>query len=155
MTTNQNQILLRLNSEAIASLFPDGTQARVDLQSAVIAEFARKHIKPMTIGEEAAKQIRAARTSALEAIEKAEEDMHRKVLADQGVQITRGGRVELSNEAKAFLNDAVRQAIREEIAAQVKAMRGIIAHDVRVNVARQSQQHDPEDEKAIPPDLNF
>lgn len=35
---DQNKIVLRLNTDVVASLFPEGSQARVDLQQAVIAK---------------------------------------------------------------------------------------------------------------------
>jgi hypothetical protein len=39
------QVILRLNTSALNALFPEGTEARVQLQSAVLAEAAGKFVK--------------------------------------------------------------------------------------------------------------
>ncbi|HBO9199663.1 hypothetical protein [Pseudomonas aeruginosa] len=45
MHNTGERIILRLNASAMNALFPEGTQARVDLQNAVLTEAATKHVK--------------------------------------------------------------------------------------------------------------
>lgn len=40
-----NKVILRLNPEAMDALFPQGTQARVDLQASVLTEASKRFVK--------------------------------------------------------------------------------------------------------------
>ena len=40
-----NKVIIRLNIDAMNALFPEGTEARVDLQAAVLREAAGRHVK--------------------------------------------------------------------------------------------------------------
>lgn len=141
---SKQPILLRLDASAIYSLFPEGTQARADLQQAVVAEFIRKNIKPSALGDDVRDQIERARSDALSAIKSAKDEMTAKVLADQGVGKVIWGHVELKNEAKQAINEAARAAVRDEISkvireqieTQAQALRGTISHDAQAAVNR-------------------
>lgn len=113
-------IRLHLDTNAVDALFPEGTQARVELQQAVIAEIIRRKIKPGALGESVAAQIERARSDALDAIERAKAEMADKVLRDQGVTKDHWGCIELKNEAKATIDEAARQAIRDEIEKAIR-----------------------------------
>lgn len=56
---------IRLDTNAMNALFPEGSQARVELQQCVIAEFTRKHLKPSTIGSDIHRLILAAKQEAI------------------------------------------------------------------------------------------
>lgn len=45
MSNIGEQVILRLNTSALNALFPEGSEARVQLQSAVLAEAAGKYVK--------------------------------------------------------------------------------------------------------------
>lgn len=141
---SKQPILLRLDASALNALFPEGTQARAELQQSVVAEFIRKNIKPNAMGEDTREQIERARGDALRAIKTAKDEMSNKVLADQGVTKDHWGRVELKNEAKQIINEAARQAVRDEIGkaiteqieAQAQTLRGKITSDAQAAVNR-------------------
>ena len=42
-------VIIRLDVNALNALFPEGSESRVELQNSVVAEFARKHLKPSTL----------------------------------------------------------------------------------------------------------
>lgn len=94
-------IQLKLNTEAVALLFPEGSTARVDLQNAVVAEFLRKHIKPQILADGLKSQID---TKVAEA--------RKDALRQLGVLNGWGG-VDLSSE--------MTRKVREAVAVQVNA----------------------------------
>lgn len=53
---------IKLDAAALAALFPEGTEARVELQRAVLAEFCRQHIKASWIKENIEDELRQLRT---------------------------------------------------------------------------------------------
>jgi hypothetical protein len=107
---------LRLDSQALAALFPEGTQARVDLQSAVIAEFCRKHIKTAALGPEVQTQIEVAM-----------KDANTHFLSAAGILHGRFSNVVLSDEVKRKISEAASEAvqdgIRKAITSEVESMR--------------------------------
>lgn len=137
-------ILLRLDTNAVDALFPEGTQARVELQQAVIAEIIRRQIKPEALGESVTSQIAAARADALNAIKRARDDAAGRAFEEQGVAKSTWGGVELKPGAKAVINEAARQAVRDEITnviaeqigIQAERLRGTVTHDAQAAVNR-------------------
>lgn len=134
-------IQLRLDTQALEALFPEGSKARVDLQAAVIAEFVRKHIKTAALGPDVQRLIEKARSEVNDIIGKAKTEMVEKVLRDQGVTRTGSyGKIELSNQAKQMLSDATRQEIFKTIGFsiedQVKNIAGTVRHDAQAAVNR-------------------
>lgn len=56
---------IRLDTKALAALFPEGTEARVHLQNAVVAEFIRRHIKPSLVEKDVIDHIDIAERNAV------------------------------------------------------------------------------------------
>lgn len=144
-TTNEHQMLkLTLTPQALEALFPPGTEARVQLTTAVVAAFVRKNLNDRAFGDEVLAQLRRAREETMAAIKNAKEEMVKKVLADQGVTQNSWGQIELKNEAKAVISSATRTALHETIngavsekaAAAAEKLRGTIERDTKAAVDR-------------------
>lgn len=134
---------LRLTVEALNALFPEGSTARVELQSAVMSEFVRKSLKPNAFGEEAAAQIDRARGDALAAIKRACTDSADNALRDVGVKAQYGS-VTISGATAERIHTDVRRAVHEQISEKISALvatatdklRGTIEHDAQAAVNR-------------------
>lgn len=51
MSSNPHDLVVRLNLEAMNALFPEGSQARVELQNAVLTQTTGKYVKQMLTSE--------------------------------------------------------------------------------------------------------
>jgi len=138
---SQQPIKLQLTAEAIQALFPEGTQARVELQNAVVAEFARKHIKPAdlpaglgAVVKQAQKEATDAaireigfRRDAWDAIKPTPEALHAiSTQAGKAVdaEIERLIKAHIDNErplVQLHVERALKQMVDSEIRAVVKA----------------------------------
>lgn len=144
MNTSRQQILLRLDASAVTAIFPEGTEARVNLQNAVIAEFVRKNIKPSLLGQDVADQIERARADALNAIKKRADDAKHTYLAELGVSVDGYSRVLLSDSVRSKIQESAKMAvhieinsvIREQVNAAAEKLRGTIDHDAKAAVNR-------------------
>lgn len=134
-----SNILLRLDSSALNALFPEGSEARIDLQQAVISEFVKKHIKPGALGPGVLRELETVRADVLSEINRAKEEMAQKVLKDQGVIRDVFGRIELKNEAKATINEATRKVMQNEIAIAAEKLRDEISGAVEAAVNRMTE----------------
>ncbi len=136
-------VQIRLDAQALASLFPEGTIVRAELQSAVIAEFTRKHIKETALGADVAEQIERARTDALAAVKRACAEVAEKATADLGFKKD-WHRVVPSADVTSAIRTAARAAVDAEISKNIKEhvdalaekLRGTIAHDVQAAINR-------------------
>lgn len=122
-------IKLQLNADAIAALFPEGSQARVELQNAVVAEFVRKHIKIAALGSGIQLQIEKAKKEAIEV-----------ALGEFGLKKDTWGAMKLTGAAQGSIADATRAAVRQEvtdqIAVAVNLAKGTVTHDAQAAVNR-------------------
>ena len=106
-------VQLRLDAAALAALFPEGSEARVELQRAVVQEFLNRHINPKTLGAEAREVARGLQARILTAV-LAEADIH---------QTGYGGAYLLGDAVKArirqesfeYFDDTIRKEVRTEI----------------------------------------
>lgn len=134
---------LQLNAAALEALFPPGSDARIELQNAVVAEFTRKHIKESALGSNVQDQIERARADALNAVKIAKIEVATRAIADIGV-IKEWGRVKLTGEAEAAIKEGARVAVRDEISKIVQEqiqlvaekLRGTVSHDVQAAINR-------------------
>lgn len=115
-------IKLQLNADALAALFPEGSQARVELQNAVVAEFVRKHIKIAALGSGIQLQIEKAKKEAIEV-----------ALGEFGLKKDTWGAMKLTSVAQGSIADATRAAVRQEVTDQIA---------VAVNLAKSTVTHD-------------
>lgn len=122
-------IQLRLDAAALAALFPEGSQARVDLQQAVVAEFAKKYIKPSAAGLQA--MVDKARAEAVAEVMK-ELGLSRGAYSSNPVKLSDGVKYEIDQAARA----AVREHSRERIEDYAKNAAATTAHDAKVLVSR-------------------
>lgn len=96
-------ITIKLDTPAMNALFPEGSTARVELQSAVLAEIVSRNLKPAWVGEAVTSQIKAAQSLAVT-----------QVLREMGF-ITSSYNTNLS------IPDALRLKFKEEARAAVAA----------------------------------
>jgi len=100
-------IELKLDTQAMDKLFPEGTTARVNLQSSIIASLAGRFLKP---GAELQKVLNEHKKTILN-----------ESLADYGMKSsTWGGGYELTGMAKSRLKDECSVVVRDMISAQIK-----------------------------------
>jgi len=96
-------IQLKLDGKAVASLFPEGSEARIQLSNAVVAEVLSKHLKPQYIGDAVERQIFEAKTSAIT-----------EVLSKMGVQ-SKWGNISLSEEFRKTLHELIAKTVKGRI----------------------------------------
>lgn len=139
---------IQLNADALAALFPEGTQARIELQQAVTAEFVRKHFRSGALGTDVFKAIEGARTDCLASIERARTDVMTRVLAEKGLQknwssYTLQGEAKeaVSAAAKSIVEATAQKAASEAAAAAVDKLKAGLetAVDRRVNLIQDGQ----------------
>lgn len=103
-------IELKLDTNALESLFPAGSEARVNLQKAVIANFIRAHVKPSFVTAEVEKLVKEAQTEAV-----------KQVLAEMGLRPHWNGTTTLSDTAKREIELQARRALEPMVDTAVKA----------------------------------
>lgn len=147
---------IQLNVDALAALFPAGSEARVELQQAVIAEFMRKHIKESALGPDIQLRIDNARRDAFHEVERAQESVTAQVLTEYGVSKSNnwGSSVTVKGEAKEAIerevrnnfDNLVRTQLSEAITAKLASMKADID---RISEARIQQLVDKEITTAV------
>jgi uncharacterized membrane protein YheB (UPF0754 family) len=135
---------LKLDAAAIAALFPEGSEQRVELQSAVIAEFVRKHIKTAALGPDITAQIERARKDALDAVSRARTDATDRALAEYGAKKSGWGNVTIEGEAKTAIATAARnefdKLVREQLAESISKKLDSMQSDInRISELRIAQ----------------
>lgn len=106
-------VQIKLDTHALSALFPEGAEARVELQSAVIAEFLRKNIKPQVVHD-----------NLRDMIDSRVKEATRDALKQLGVSMT-WARPELTQQFKAQIqkevhdqvNALMREGIRDYVAS--------------------------------------
>jgi hypothetical protein len=101
-------ITLKLDTAAMEALFPAGSEARVELQRAVVANFIAAHIKPAMIGAQVEAMVKAAKEAAV-----------KEALAELGITPAWGGATTLSESFKAKLKEQAGDSIRANISKVV------------------------------------
>jgi len=114
---------LKLDTQALTALFPPGTEARVELQSAVIAEFTRKSLRPELLGKDISDRLDAARTEALDAIKSGVASAKHAIFKEIGVAIPKSSwdNVELTDQQKNAIRQQARAAVAGEVTAAIDA----------------------------------
>lgn len=127
-------LMLRLDAAALAALFPEGTQARADLQQAVVAEFVRKNFRDAAFGSDIAATLARARADAMEEVNRARRLILEQALADAGLSKDSWNRYKLANDAAAVVKDAAISAVRSEAHAAAAAAAERARADLQVMV---------------------
>jgi sugar phosphate isomerase/epimerase len=116
---------IQLDSAALAALFPEGSETRVQLQNAVIAEFTRRHLK--LHAEDTQKRIDSeVRKTIKEALEK------------EGVDVTYGlvtFSLELKEKIRKQALEEFERACREAVREAAKEVRVEFEHTVKQKIA--------------------
>lgn len=99
-------IQLRLDGPALAALFPEGSEARLELQKAVVAEFVRKHLTA-AVPDDVKKLVVEQRAKAVN-----------DVLREFGGLSTFG--VQLSPVFKDTVRNEVRQTVQQFVTEQLQ-----------------------------------
>lgn len=124
-------IQLRLDAPALAALFPEGSQARLDLQQAVVAEFVGRHLKPRMVAAE-----------VMSVIEKARRDAVQEILSE--LHVTSAWTPKLSEKFLATLREEARAAVTvkmgEMIIDAVEEKASYVAHNANAAVTRISDK---------------
>lgn len=104
-----SNVTLKLDTGAMQALFPEGSEARVELQRAVVANFISQHIKPSLIGAQVESMVKAAKEAAV-----------KEALVDLGVTTSWGGGTQLSDSFKAKLKEQASDSLRANIGTAVE-----------------------------------
>jgi 23S rRNA U2552 (ribose-2'-O)-methylase RlmE/FtsJ len=107
-------IQLRLDGPALAALFPEGTEARIELQKAVVAEFVRKHMTA-AVPEDVKKLVVEQRAKAVQ-------DVLREFggISTFGVQLTPIFKDAVRNEVRKAVHEFVTQQLQASLAETTK-----------------------------------
>lgn len=132
-------MMLRIDASALATLFPEGTQARVDLQNAVVAEFIRKNFRDAALGEDVRAKLEAARTDALAEVKLARAAIMSSAIEAAGLKRDRTWDAwKLNPEGQKAVEDAARAVIRnaatEAAEAAMPGVRAKVEDAVRVRI---------------------
>lgn len=110
---------LKMDMAALAALFPEGSEARVELQNAVVAEFVRKNIKPGAMGADFQKVLVGEARNLADQIRRGIADAKHSVFKEVGVAIPRDewSGVTLTDQQKTAIRNAAHTAISDEAKA--------------------------------------
>lgn len=129
-TTPASPIRISLDLKTLAALFPEGSQARAELKTAVIAEFVRRELREGTYNEDLRKQVERARADVLAAIEAA----GKAAIAQAGFRRDSWGKVQLSDDLKKEISEEAKRVVAKncsEVAVEhARAEVGKMRHDV-------------------------
>jgi len=102
---------LRLDATALAALFPEGSEARVELQRAVTDEFIRKHLNSKLVADEVVGLLNRAKQEAITEATRKLCDSHgwayNNVLSDTF-------KARIREEAQHFVYDETRKIVKAE-----------------------------------------
>lgn len=123
--TQENNLVLKLNTGAMNALFPEGSPARVDLQQAVIQNFFERALK-VKLGESISTRIAQVERQAKEHMDAAlNEHLGMKKSGYYGAwEFSTTAKTEMSKLVKQAAATAISEAVAEstvEIKASVKA----------------------------------
>lgn len=115
MSTPERPFLLRLNKQALEALFPEGSEARVDLQKAVVANFVSVNLRPHTMGPDLEKIVNDARAEYRRTVSNLRADVVRTSLADAGIKTDLWGRPTLQDATKKDLARLAEGVVRDTV----------------------------------------
>ena len=101
-------IVIKLDTPAMNALFPEGSTARVELQSAVLAEIIKKSLKPAWVGDQVTNQIKAAQTAAVN-----------QVLREMNILVGYST-LSISDALRLKFKEEAREAVAKEVAPLVR-----------------------------------
>ncbi len=133
---------LSLDTPSLVALFPEGTQARVDLQSAAINEFVSRHLKASISRSTVQEELEAALDQIKIDISAAEDKIVKAALGDIGIRKDYYGGVLLNDHVKAvikeqteqYVKDFVTETIKEQVTLATSNLQGVIANNCSVVV---------------------
>lgn len=133
-----------LNPEAVNALFPEGTEARLELQRTVLRKLSEQYLKNIGI-QDLGPQIRSDIAIARDELSRARRVAVDEALKNEGFRT--GWGMELNTEAKQAIANAVREqitatvnkAIADQIEARLDKIGGVIRHDVDAAVNRTTE----------------
>lgn len=145
MTNNiDSRMVLKLNTQTLNALFPEGTEARVQLQQAVVAEFAKKTARnslddaATTYLNALSKQV--ANKDALEGLVKSLFERESHPWNRGKLRVKEGGDLAtaISDAIKEGLDSKFRELIKQTVAEQIDDWKSKIGpsveYAVRTNV---------------------
>lgn len=139
MSTTERPMTLRLDTKALNTLFPEGSEARVDLTRAIIQNFISKELNPASYDVKVRKSMQDAREKCENAIDEAVASVRDSLLRQVGI-VDRWGTVTLHVSVREKIVDACRMAVNEAMTSGVnQAIAGAI-NDVRSAVMSRATQ---------------
>lgn len=137
---------IRLDTAALSALFPEGSEARVELQSAVMAEFVRKNIKPGAMGTDFQAVLVGEARNLADQIKRGIADAKHSVFKEIGVAMPRSewDQVQLNqqqlqairNAAREAVSNALTEVINERIQFHATKLEGTISHNIEAALNR-------------------
>lgn len=125
-------VVIQLDAPALAALFPEGSEARLHLTKAVVANFVSRNLSPTIIGKEVASMLVRARAEAVTAV-LAEST---KLQWGSGPVVADHLKAMFAKEARDRVQDELAPLMREAVAAHAKSLGGMLKHDVEAAVNR-------------------
>jgi hypothetical protein len=110
-------ILLRINAQALEALFPEGSQARVDIQASVIDEFTRKYIKPSSMPESVVAKLSETRMD----FERRIDNEVKEALKKEGLYDLILSRTRIPPSVASKIHEQALQAVTDLITSSVRA----------------------------------
>src|ERR1035437_10000265 len=101
-------ITIKLDTPAMNTLFPEGSEARVELQKAVLANFCASALKPSWLGEAVTRTVAIAKDAAI-----------REVLSEIGI-VQKYGSLTIPDSLRLRFKDEARSAVHECVAPLIK-----------------------------------
>lgn len=134
-------IELRLNPEALAAMFPEGTEARVELQKAVVFEFVKRNLRVASLGPEVERAIRDAMNDSQRISKGVVEQAQAAVLGELGLkkagawgdtyELQPGARNEVYVKVKAAFDERVNETITSCIDRRMRKLEAEIETEVQ------------------------
>lgn len=123
-------IQLRLDTTALAALFPEGSEARLDLQRAVVNQFITQYIKPTMIRDDVMRMVTAARSEAVAQVTK---ELGGQNLWNTGLSDTFKQRIkdEVTMMASAFTVKTINEAVEHSVQSRMVGIDRTV--DIAVN----------------------
>lgn len=131
-------IEFKLDTHAVETLFPEGTEARVKLQQAVIEEFTRRHIKSMINGvvddPYLTRVVEEAKTKLLSDYFIADKESGWN--KNYKMMLTPKHKDAIQFDISRMVNDQVQEALKAEMANSERWISATLRHNISVEVNR-------------------
>lgn len=124
-----NQITIVLSKEALDTLFPVGTEARIQFANSAVKAFCEQQIKPGHMGDAVRQQVQKVRVEIVQEVLKDIGAIH----THRGVAFTDDFKAKLAAAAMEQVNETMKAAIKEAAQnaisiAQVQASASVKDH---------------------------